>query len=369
MPSFPTTVSVGQTAVAAQLQIANSSSGVGSVTLSQITLNPACGDVTVSCDDPDLGVLQLSPTATGSGGSCSGRAFTISAPDANGRSLFVPALPVVLQPSGTNAECFIDFTFDVLKAPTTDADPEADLQTRQFATTAGSAVTSSSQTLFGDDEGTSITTVGLRQPSVSTLASGPVMVGSPIFDTATLTEGQNPTGLMTFLMYGPDVPDCPGVASEGPPVRVSPRQPVVVPDFVSNKPVDGNGDYVSDPYIPTQPGLYRWYAFYSGDDNNYATNPACEDHLEEVDVAEGPVTTTTSSTTTSTTSTTLPTGGTTTTIPPVVGPPTTRRPPPVLSGPLAETGPDLAIQIGFALLLVAVGAHIVLGTWRGRGGF
>ncbi len=361
-PSFPTTVSVGLTGEAAHLEIVNTSSGVGPVTLSSITLNPACADTsvpTVSCLSPDLGVLQLSQTATGSGGSCNGTAFSIVGPGPDGTSSFVSVGSVVLQPTGANASCFIDFTFNVLKAPT-DADPDADLQTRQFATVAGSALTPI--TRVGSGAGASVMTIGLRQPTVTTRASDSVTVGSPIFDTATLTNGQLPTGTMTFLMYGPDVPDCPGVASEGPPVRVSPRQAVIVPDFRSDVPVDGNGAYVSDPYTPTEPGLYRWYAFYGGDENNYPTNPSCEDPLEEVLVNPGQVTTTIPTTTT-----TIPPGVTTTSTT-VVGPPFLTAAPTAPVAPVApmlsRTGPSVAVQIGFALLLVVIGAHLVLETWR-----
>ena len=44
---------------------------------------------------------------------------------------------------------------------------------------------------------------------------------------------------------------------------------------VSTETVNGNGDYTSDSYTPTQAGTYRWRAFYSGDANNNAVSGAC----------------------------------------------------------------------------------------------
>ena len=86
-------VIVGQTGVAAQLSIINNSTGVGPVTLTEITLNPSCLDLL--CVTPDLGVLQLSATGLGVAGVCNGVSFTVT-PGVGGAFIFTPAVPVVL---------------------------------------------------------------------------------------------------------------------------------------------------------------------------------------------------------------------------------------------------------------------------------
>ncbi len=86
-PLYPAQVTVGQTNVAAGLVIQNQSFGVGPVTLTSITFNPACKDTAPgSCALPDLGVISLSASGTGPmADACSGKTFTIAGPDVNGR--------------------------------------------------------------------------------------------------------------------------------------------------------------------------------------------------------------------------------------------------------------------------------------------
>jgi hypothetical protein len=96
-------------------------------------------------------------------------------------------------------------------------------------------------------------------PSLTTVA-GPsffVPIGSEINDTATIT-GTSPTGTITFNLYGPDDVACAG--------------PSIFTDVVS---VDGNGDYLSDGFQPTELGEYRWTAEYSGDNDNTSAAETC----------------------------------------------------------------------------------------------
>ena len=45
--------------------------------------------------------------------------------------------------------------------------------------------------------------------------------------------------------------------------------------------VSGNDDYVSEPYVPTDAGVYRWVATYSGDERNRGAGPTpCGDQAE-----------------------------------------------------------------------------------------
>jgi hypothetical protein len=103
--------------------------------------------------------------------------------------------------------------------------------------------------------------------SLSTQASGPVTVGNTISDTATIAGAFNPTGTITFTLFGPDNATCTGT-----------------PTFTSTKPVNGNGSYPSDSFTPTAPGVYRWIATYSGDANNASAATPCADPLEQVTV-------------------------------------------------------------------------------------
>lgn len=103
-------------------------------------------------------------------------------------------------------------------------------------------------------------------PKLSTRASGPVTLGGSIHDTASLTGGDNPTGTITFDLYGPDDATCQG-----------PAQSVTTS-------VSGNGDYPSDPITPSQAGTYRWIARYSGDIHNSPVAGACNDPNESVTV-------------------------------------------------------------------------------------
>ena len=101
-------------------------------------------------------------------------------------------------------------------------------------------------------------------PTVVTQASGPVDNGESIFDKATLSGGHQPTGTMTFNLYGPNDATC----SKG-------------SIFTSTKAVNGTGDYTSDSFKPSAPGTYRWIANFSGGDaNNPDTSNGCNESNE-----------------------------------------------------------------------------------------
>jgi len=103
-------------------------------------------------------------------------------------------------------------------------------------------------------------TVNKATPTLTTTASGPVSVGSPITDTAHLSGGYSPTGTMTFEVFLPGDTTC------SVPVAVNPAVIVI-----------GAGDYTSANYIPAAAGDYRWIAHYSGDLNNNSVDTACND--------------------------------------------------------------------------------------------
>ena len=89
-----------------------------------------------------------------------------------------------------------------------------------------------------------------------------------ISDTATLSGGDDPTGTITFKLFGPNNNDCSGT-----------------PASTSASTVVGNGSYQSGAYTVTQPGTYRWVVDYSGDDNNKPAGPTtCGDNTETVTI-------------------------------------------------------------------------------------
>jgi uncharacterized repeat protein (TIGR01451 family) len=107
-------------------------------------------------------------------------------------------------------------------------------------------------------------TAGNAGPDLTTDAGGAVLFagnppGNDLQDTATLTGGFNPTGTITFDLYGPNDATCSNA-----------------PVGSDTKPVSGNGQYTGTVHI-TAPGVYRWIANYSGDGNNDATANGCND--------------------------------------------------------------------------------------------
>jgi hypothetical protein len=137
------------------------------------------------------------------------------------------------------------------------------------------------------DDGTNeCFTVTPVTPTLATHAgAGPVHLGDPITDTATLngtankpgTPAINPTtaggpagGTITFTAYGPN--NCTTVA------------------FTSSAvPVSGDGTYGPVSFTPTAPGTYHWAATYTGDPpntNGTSHNLDCSDTSENVTVTD-----------------------------------------------------------------------------------
>jgi hypothetical protein len=115
----------------------------------------------------------------------------------------------------------------------------------------------------GDPDETTV--VSQANPTLVTHASRDTFVGKRVFDTATLAGGVDPTGTITFDLYGPGDATCS-------------RTPV----FSTTVPVDGDGDYRSRGFKTSVPGTYQWIASYSGDENNAAVSTECGDPKEKV---------------------------------------------------------------------------------------
>ena len=86
------------------------------------------------------------------------------------------------------------------------------------------------------DDGETDTTIK-DSPTISTVASANITIGGSISDTATLAGGFNPTGTITFQLYGPNDATCT-------------NRPI----FTTTKAVNGNGSYTSAAFTPTLVG-------------------------------------------------------------------------------------------------------------------
>ncbi|MEO8487835.1 MAG: IPTL-CTERM sorting domain-containing protein, partial [Betaproteobacteria bacterium] len=116
-------------------------------------------------------------------------------------------------------------------------------------------------------------TIAPSNPTLVTVASAGGATGTQINDTATLSGGSNPTGTITFRLYGPNDATCatPALFTSG---AVA---------------VAGNGSYPSTPsFTTTLAGTYRWVASYSGDANNTAVAGVCNDANESVTITPPP---------------------------------------------------------------------------------
>src|SRR5205807_3521594 len=120
--------------------------------------------------------------------------------------------PVVLGPPGGSPgsnQCSVAFTVTTLKTPTIDVDPAPGTQTWANLL---AKVTSSGGLMVTSGPSLKIT-VARGNPGISTSASGTVVQGGAISDTATVTGVGNaatPTGTVTFKVYGPNDANCTG---------------------------------------------------------------------------------------------------------------------------------------------------------------
>jgi hypothetical protein len=108
----------------------------------------------------------------------------------------------------------------------------------------------------------------LSTPALVTTASPGTSVGLQIFDVADLSGGNDPTGTVTFMLFGPGDTTC------------------TTPIVTSTVSVNGDGTYGSEHFTTAEAGTYEWEAVYSGDANNNPAGPtACGDPLETVVVS------------------------------------------------------------------------------------
>ena len=136
-PSFPPTVSIGTTNVAASLALAPSLSdddAAGEALLENIELNPACQNSTCTLTETPGTVLTLNGPITTSG-TCTDAAnnpvtFVLGGPSGTGHYSFTPSAPLQI---ASGEVCTIHFEFDAVGLPTVDASGAAGIQTIQHA--------------------------------------------------------------------------------------------------------------------------------------------------------------------------------------------------------------------------------------------
>jgi parallel beta-helix repeat protein len=137
---------------------------------------------------------------------------------------------------------------------------------RWVATYSGDANNSGSTTTCGDEQ----VTITKATPTVTTLASPAGEVGTTITDTANVSGGANPTGTVSFALYGPGDSTC--------------TTDLLASDNTFHNIALTNGSATTPDYSTTDAGTYHWVATYNGDLDNASTFTACG--AEPVTVAQ-----------------------------------------------------------------------------------
>ena len=99
--------------------------------------------------------------------------------------------------------------------------------------------------------------VSAATPQLPTTAALAVPDGDMTNDAVTLSGGYQPTGSLTFSLYGPGDATCSAAVA-------------TVTDAVH-----GNGAYSTAPRLVTSSGVYRWIARYTGDADNRPASGTC----------------------------------------------------------------------------------------------
>jgi hypothetical protein len=106
----------------------------------------------------------------------------------------------------------------------------------------------------------------LARPALTTTASDPTPVGSAVGMTAELSGGFNPTGTITFVVYGQNDPNC-----------------EEAPVFKTTVPLVGDRA-ASQQFVPVVTGTYPLEVIYNGDGQNFAALSGCALESKAIDV-------------------------------------------------------------------------------------
>ena len=152
----------------------------------------------------------------------------------------------------------VDVTLGADGSATSAATPFTTTQVGTYnwiATYNGDANNDSATTKCSDEQ----VTIGKDPTTVSTIASAGGVVGTAIHDSAHVTGTFQPTGTVTFTLYGPTDTTCSGAGI-----------------FTSTVALDASGNAVSASFSATATaGTYNWVAAYSGDDSSAASTSKC----------------------------------------------------------------------------------------------
>ena len=155
------------------------------------------------------------------------------------------------------------------RSPTPDFDPAQAGTYRWIASYSGDPNNTATSTSCNDANESVV--VSPLTPGLTTTAAGNGPIGTAVSDTAHLTGGSNPTGSITFTLFGPNDSTC--------------SSPAVFTTTNSN--VAGAGNYSTpSSFSPTQAGTYRWIATYNGDNNNGSVSTSCGDSGETVTISK-----------------------------------------------------------------------------------
>ena len=297
-PTFPSAAVVGETGLAASIQLRNNNSNPDTAAVNTvcnfgdplpcpvgdpgITLIPSCGHLSTfsACnpDGADPGVFKVSSTGVGALGSAYAgtglRLITLIDP-VFGQLRFTPQAGEHVYLFGLGSMCQVDFTFDVLKMATVDLDPTTPGQQTVQVVDNTQYVGQTPNTASG--RGTSSgTTLNRATPTIATNASGRITVGGgQLLDTATVWGRVNaqPGATIDFRLYGPDDATCSGTPA---------FESLGIPYPITDDAV------TSAAFTPTATGDYRWVASYSGDVNNAPVTGTCNSANEIVTVSPVP---------------------------------------------------------------------------------
>jgi molybdenum ABC transporter molybdate-binding protein len=220
------------------------------------SVNSGNGEVTITWSASGLASPTLSSTASGSvsaGGQISDSATLSGGSSPSGTmtfKLFGPGDTSCATPLATSTAT-VSGNGTYQSAPFTTVTPG----TYEWIASYGGdgANNGASGSCGGSGESVSVMAV----PTLSTTASSSVVAGGQISDSATLSGGSSPTGMITFRLFGPGDTTC------------------TTPLTSSTATVTGNGTYQSAPFVAATAGTYQWVASYDGDSANDGASGAC----------------------------------------------------------------------------------------------
>src|SRR5437773_2389331 len=102
-------------------------------------------------------------------------------------------------------------------------------------------------------------TITQAQPAISTTQCARLTAGHTTTDNATVTGNNNPSGTVTFNLYGP------GATASSATLGYTDTKPLL------SVPARRSSD------LTTAPGTYHWTATYNGDSNNFSVSSGCAD--------------------------------------------------------------------------------------------